>query len=568
MKTKKKTYSDKVKNKLNPTSIKPIRIDCGCGKNKRKDGDWIGVDVIAFEGVDIVMDLGKNKWPWKDGSVDEVHASHFVEHLKPEERIHFVNELYRVLKDPKYVDGKRVEGFATIIVPHWASQRAYGDLTHCFSEDTEILTENGWKSISKVNIGEKVLSLDLKTEESHFEEVIGVINEPYIGPMLHFESECLDLKVTPNHDMVWRAKTNSSPGYYKRKEIPHPRPILRKSQADTFEKMGGHHPRCGTAVINWKGEFHEKIRIADDELSLGRVLNAEYKSEDFAEFMGWFIAEGHVDLSSNNHYRITIAQSSSANPHKVEQIKNLLDRMGFTYKVYPDRIRFDSKPLALYLKKLGLSHEKFIPNEIKSLSPNLLRIFLDSAIKGDGRTNSSNGWEYATVSLRLADDIQEVALKAGYRTSLRKDRVAGTSGGVVNGHEVISQHDLYMVGIYQNTDLWYPKPKRIEYSGKMVCVTLANHNNIFVRRNGKPIWSGNCWPPVSEFWFYYLDKDWRAINAPHNDKYTCHFGCNWWYNMKEEIQSRNTEYQTNAALYWKEACSDTIATFEKKPLTK
>ena len=22
------------------------------------------------------------------------------------------------------------------------------------------------------------------------------------------------------------------------------------------------------------------------------------------------------------------------------------------------------------------------------------------------------------------------------------------------------------------------------------------------------------WPPVSEFWFFYLDKDWRAANAP------------------------------------------------------
>jgi hypothetical protein len=37
------------------------------------------------------------------------------------ERVHFVNELYRVLK----MDGK-----ATLIAPHWASCRAYGDPTH------------------------------------------------------------------------------------------------------------------------------------------------------------------------------------------------------------------------------------------------------------------------------------------------------------------------------------------------------------------------------------------------------------------------------------------------------
>lgn len=108
-----------------------IKIDCGCGKNKRQDGNWIGIDIMDFEGVDIVLDLSKEKWPFKDGSVDEVHASHFVEHLKPKERIHFVNEIYRVLKKPEYNNaGAIVKGLATIIVPHWASQRAYGDLTH------------------------------------------------------------------------------------------------------------------------------------------------------------------------------------------------------------------------------------------------------------------------------------------------------------------------------------------------------------------------------------------------------------------------------------------------------
>ena len=95
----------------------PLKLDLGCGKNK-KEG-FIGVDSRDF-GQDVTQDLTQ-KWPWEDGSVGEVHCSHFVEHLKADERIHFVNELHRVLhKGCK----------ATIIVPHWASCRAYGDLTH------------------------------------------------------------------------------------------------------------------------------------------------------------------------------------------------------------------------------------------------------------------------------------------------------------------------------------------------------------------------------------------------------------------------------------------------------
>lgn len=100
-------------------AVESWRLDLGCGKNKKPG--FHGVDAIAFDTVDTVLDLGNNPWPWDDDSVEEAHCSHFVEHLNAKERIHFVNELYRVLKK----DAK-----ATVITPHWASNRAYGDLTH------------------------------------------------------------------------------------------------------------------------------------------------------------------------------------------------------------------------------------------------------------------------------------------------------------------------------------------------------------------------------------------------------------------------------------------------------
>lgn len=113
---------------------KIIRLDLGCGKNKRKDGEWIGVDRLMLDGVDQSCDLTKTPWKmcpsdaegsaffsYEDNAVDEVNCSHFIEHLTAPQRIAFVNELYRVMKP-----GAK----ATIVVPHWASCRAYGDLTH------------------------------------------------------------------------------------------------------------------------------------------------------------------------------------------------------------------------------------------------------------------------------------------------------------------------------------------------------------------------------------------------------------------------------------------------------
>jgi hypothetical protein len=95
-----------------------VKLDFGCGKNVR-DG-FEGVDCLDF-GQTWKVDLVNDKWPWEDGSVEEAHASHFIEHLEAQQRITFINQLYLAL-----VPG----GKCTIITPHWASCRAYGDMTH------------------------------------------------------------------------------------------------------------------------------------------------------------------------------------------------------------------------------------------------------------------------------------------------------------------------------------------------------------------------------------------------------------------------------------------------------
>lgn len=128
------------KKKLKAVEVpKLYKLDFGCGKNKR--AGFEGVDSRAFEGVDHVVDL-RGAWPWADGTVEEAHTSHFIEHLTGAERIHFVNELYRVL-----IPG----GKCTIIVPHWASCRAYGDMTHQWPPVSEFwfyYLDKGWREVN------------------------------------------------------------------------------------------------------------------------------------------------------------------------------------------------------------------------------------------------------------------------------------------------------------------------------------------------------------------------------------------------------------------------------------
>lgn len=120
---------------------KPLRLDLGCGKNKREG--FIGVDSRDF-GQDMTHDL-TTKWPWEDESVEEVYSSHFVEHLTWPERVHFFNELYRVLKK-----GSK----ATIITPHWSHACFYGDPTHKapMSEWYVNYLNKGWRDINAPHV--------------------------------------------------------------------------------------------------------------------------------------------------------------------------------------------------------------------------------------------------------------------------------------------------------------------------------------------------------------------------------------------------------------------------------
>jgi SAM-dependent methyltransferase len=117
-----------------------LKLDLGCGTLK-KEG-YIGVDKFKFPEVDIVVDLGSETWPWEDNSVDDVNCYNFIEHLTnfngKWERVHFFNELFRVLKK---------EAKANLAFPHWCSTRYYGDPTHCepFSEMGFFYLNKKWR---------------------------------------------------------------------------------------------------------------------------------------------------------------------------------------------------------------------------------------------------------------------------------------------------------------------------------------------------------------------------------------------------------------------------------------
>jgi len=89
--------------------------------------DCINVDITPYEGVNQVVDLSIYPWPWKDESIDGIHANHIIEHQFDQKQ--FILECYRILKK---------DGFLRIKVPHSSNISAVGCLGHyrTYSYDT------------------------------------------------------------------------------------------------------------------------------------------------------------------------------------------------------------------------------------------------------------------------------------------------------------------------------------------------------------------------------------------------------------------------------------------------
>lgn len=136
----------------------PVFVDFGCGEVKIsledlkahgvapldcQEAEIIGIDLYSLS-ADLKLDLSKDKLPFKDKSIDGAFSSHFLEHLTGEQRIHFFNEVYRVLKP---------EAKFRLIHPYYKSSRAVQDPTHKFPpicEESYLYWDKNWREANKL----------------------------------------------------------------------------------------------------------------------------------------------------------------------------------------------------------------------------------------------------------------------------------------------------------------------------------------------------------------------------------------------------------------------------------
>ncbi len=329
---------------------------------------------------------------------------------------------------------------------------------YCFDDQTRVLTKDGFKFFKDVTLQDEVATVNLKTGYLEYQHPTDKQVFEYSGPLFCFESRSLSLRVTPEHRLLVRERND---GEWK---FVNPTNFKRRSE---FLKQ-----------VKWRGKNSKFFQIPIVEGG-NRLRHLEkIPIEVFLKFMGWYLAEGDAwghdgkDRDSPS-YIISIGQRNKKNRR---EIASLIKRLGFSPNLSDkDHIQFSSKELYSYLKQFGKSGEKFVPQFIKDLDPEKIKVFLFSLFKGDGTIENGELRRFSTKSKKLAEDVIECLLKIGKSGTLRWD----------------GRRFIVSVQTEQLTPVFNKRPKVVQYRGKVYDLTVPN-GTLIVERNGKVVASGNC----------------------------------------------------------------------------
>ena len=357
-----------------------------------------------------------------------------------------------------------------------------GEKTGCYDDQTEVLTNNGWKLFKDVLPDDEICTLSSESEIEYHKPIQSFIYD-YDGELIHFKSLKSDLMVTPNHRMLYADKHNHKHGFVNAEDYSitkHPIPNKGTWRGGKYSASIFELPAIKS---EWKSGNYGSNQIKKwDAIAIDMIT--------WVKFLGLWLSEGSVDninIASTHGYRVTISQTKE---HNLKYIEEILDSMPFKWVYDGKNFIICNKQLWTYMKQFGKQKDRYVPTYVKDLGADYIAAFLDALWLGDGSVHKTSGQSvYYTTSKQLADDVQELLVKAGYQASMhqRKPRISKIGGRAINSsmicYEVSVRFSAYT---YLNDKI----SKRVPYRGKVYCLEVPN-NTMMVRRNGYTLWCGN-----------------------------------------------------------------------------
>ncbi len=355
----------------------------------------------------------------------------------------------------------------------------------CHDDQTEVMTEQGWKRFDELNGSENLLTMNPETHESEYVRPVRLVKRSYHGKMIEYRAQRgANFCVTPDHDMYYRPRCHRNDPPYG---------SWRKEKISRLLGMGGGYYMNRT--INWTAPDVETFEL--DEVVGERKTwpKRRLPMDDWMRFLGWYCSEGNLIRPRGKPRGVGISQND---PVALDEIYQLCLRLGLPAKKYKVQVHIHCTQLGRYLARLGKNClVKKIPDCVRNASARQIGLFLDTFVLGDGYQKGNGREIIYTSSPHMADQLQELVLKTGVNSVVRRRALKGQSSDM-GTHIATSSVDGFVISrTAKATQLRFRKrnAREIDYNGAVYCATLPRHHLLLTRRDGFALWSGNCGVP-------------------------------------------------------------------------
>lgn len=218
----------------------------------------------------------------------------------------------------------------------------------CVSEDTEILTREGFKTSKELN--ENDLVAQYENEEISFTNPNYIIKRPLVSDEFFVEliGKYHKLKVTNKHNLLY--KTSPLLKNYKldnAENLINRRCIIPTSGTEVpivIEVKQEIKPNKGVFIIKNSWHYRKTNKLSDIESKKLAAIQYDKKhgllyknpnelSLEECLFIGFWVGDGNVHKTKNNGIRYSVAQSCS-NPEMINWIEDLLHKLDIHYNRY------------------------------------------------------------------------------------------------------------------------------------------------------------------------------------------------------------------------------------------
>lgn len=395
---------------------------------------------------------------------------------------------------PEQVLKKQVEVYMGKI----RDNSSFGELNHpsCVLSDTFILTHlDGWKNIVDVKPDEEILTLN-ENGVIEIKPIINKIESDYNGKLIHFKGRLIDIKVTPNHKFPVYGRDHKFKDFYTAQEI-----LDKKvpDQAHSYIPKTGKWNESSDEYFTIKALTENELKnISQKHLKDKYKEDVKIPMEVWMKFMGIYLSEGDCSINNKKH----VVHIYQKKPEICEYITSMLDELPFNYTINgktTKRFTINDIRLNKYLTQFGDCYTKFIPFDIKNQSKEMLRVFYDWFVMGDGRKRGKGKYQNTddvfSASKQMVMDLNEIQLKIGYCGSYHEedrkhDRFIEKR--LIKGENCQNMHFTLRSltkGIYLDDRMLEVTEE--DYEGKVYCVEVDNHTFYAMCNNGKCLWSGN-----------------------------------------------------------------------------